>query len=93
MAMKEDKINIEFVKKIMTEKKTTLPSLRNQDWKKIKIEIEKVNKSLPNIPTSNITELNELIYTSKKLVYNEIGAPPESEQKCKTWIGNKYRRS
>ena len=30
----EDKIKIELIKKIMTEKKTALPSLRNQDWKK-----------------------------------------------------------
>ena len=30
----EAKINIELIKKIMTEKKTTLPSIRNQDWKK-----------------------------------------------------------
>ena len=30
----EDKINVEWIKKIMTEKKTTLRSLRNQDRKK-----------------------------------------------------------
>ena len=33
MLTPEEKINLEFMKKIMTEKKTTLPSLRNQDSK------------------------------------------------------------
>ena len=28
----------------MTEKKTTLPSLRNQDWKTVKVDTEKANK-------------------------------------------------
>ena len=32
--------------------KITLPFLRNQDWKKVKIDTEKVNKLLPNIPKS-----------------------------------------
>ena len=40
---KKEKIVV-LIKKIMTEKKTTLPSLRNQDWKNVKVEIEKVNK-------------------------------------------------
>ena len=40
----------------MTEKKTTLPSLMNQDWKKVKAETEKVNKLLPYIPSGNITK-------------------------------------
>ena len=43
----------------MTEKKT--PSLKNQDWKKVKQETEKVNKLLSNIP-------NELIYVWAKQV-------------------------
>ena len=40
--MQEDKMNVELIKKIMTEKKTTLPSLRNQDGKKVKVETKKV---------------------------------------------------
>ena len=31
------------MKKIMNEKKTTLPSHRNQDWKKVKTETKKIN--------------------------------------------------
>ena len=33
MSTQEDKINVELRKKIMTEKKTTLSSLRSQHWK------------------------------------------------------------
>ena len=38
-------MNIEILKRIMSEKKTTLPSLRNQDWETVKVETEK-NKRL-----------------------------------------------
>ena len=40
MLPQEDKMNVELIKKIMAEKKTTLPSRRNQ----VKIETEKINK-------------------------------------------------
>ena len=36
MFTQEDKINVELIKKIMIEHKTTLLFLRNQDWKKVK---------------------------------------------------------
>ena len=52
----EDQMNIELIKKIMTGKKTTSASFRSQDWKKVKVEFKKVNESLTNIPTDNITE-------------------------------------
>ena len=57
----------------MSEQKTTLPFLRNEDWKKIKEQSEKVNKLLQYIPTDNITKLNELIYAGANLVNNKIG--------------------
>ena len=57
----------------MSEKKTTLPSLRNQDWRTIKFETEKVNDLLTNIPTNEITELDDLIYAGAKLVCEKIG--------------------
>ena len=75
MLTQEDKINAELIKKNITEKKTSLPSLTKQAWKKVKIETEKVNKLYPNIPTSNITELNELTYERAKLVWDKIGIP------------------
>ena len=59
----------------MSKKKITLPSLRNQNWKKVKEETEKVNKLLPNIPTDNITELKQLIYAGAKLVCDKIDDP------------------
>ena len=36
MLTQENKINAELIKKIMTEKKIGLSSLKNQDWKKVK---------------------------------------------------------
>ena len=39
----EEKINVEIMKRIMSEKKTTLPSLRNQDWRTVKSIADKVN--------------------------------------------------
>ena len=56
----------------MIKKKTTLPSLRNQDWKKVKVETEKINKLSTHIPKGNITELNALIYAGSKLVCDKI---------------------
>ena len=61
MLKQENKIKVKFIKKIMTEKKTSLPSLRNQDLKKVKVETVKLNKLLQNIATCNSTELNEVI--------------------------------
>ena len=51
----------------MTEKKITLPSFGNKDLKKATVETEKISKLLTNIPTGDITELNELIYAGAKL--------------------------
>ena len=42
---------------------------------KIKIENEKINKLLPNIPVCNFTELNKLIYAGAKLVCDKIRVP------------------
>ena len=69
MLTQEDKIKEELIKKIMTENKITLPLLRNQDRKKVKVETEKVNKLLINIATVNISEL---IYARRKLVFDKI---------------------
>ena len=71
----EQKINLENVKRIMSSEKTILPSLRNREWKTLKIETNKINHILPYIPTNNITELNELIYAGAKLVCEKIGIP------------------
>ena len=40
----------------MSKKKNTLPSLKDQDGKKIKVETETINKLLTNIPMNNITK-------------------------------------
>ena len=57
----------------MSSEKTILPSLRNIEWKTLKIETNKINHILPYISTNNMTELNELICA--KLVCEKIGIP------------------
>ena len=59
----------------MSEKKTALDSIRNQDWRTVKYDTEKVNVLLTNIQTNIITELNDLIYAVVKLVCEKIGVP------------------
>ena len=56
-------------------------SLRNIEWKTLKIEMNRINHILPYIPTNNITELNELIYASAKLVCEKIWIPSKSTKK------------
>ena len=68
----EEKMNIEIIKRIISEKKTTLPSLMIEDWKTVKAETEKINKLSTNI-FSIIMELNDLIYSEAKLVSDYIG--------------------
>ena len=77
----EQKVNLEKLKRIMISEKTSLPSLRNIEWKTLKIETNKINHILPYIPTNNITELNELIYAGAKLVCENIGIPSKSTKK------------
>ena len=81
MLMQGNRINVELIKKIITEKKTKLLSLRNQDWKKMKTDIEKVNKLLRHILTCNTSERYKLIYARTKLVCDKIGIPPENSNK------------
>ena len=71
----EQKINLENIERIMSREKPILPSLRNLEWKKLKIKTNKINHKRPYIPTNNITELNELIYAGAKLVCKKIGIP------------------
>ena len=58
-----------------------LPSLRNIEWKALKIETNKINQVLPYISTNNITELNELIYAGANLVCEKIDIPSKSNKK------------
>ena len=60
----EDQINFELIKKILTEKNTTLPSLRNK--KKVKVETKMVNKLSPNIRARRRGDLLGLISTFPK---------------------------
>ena len=79
----EHKINLENVQRIMNWEKTSRPSLRNIEWRKLKIETEKINQILRHIPTNNITELNELIYAGAKLVREKIGIPQKARKQAR----------
>ena len=50
----EEKTNVDTIKRVVSEKKTNLPSLRNQDWRTVKSKTEKVNDLLTNISTNDI---------------------------------------
>ena len=79
-------MNEEILKRILSEKKIVLPSLRNQDWKTVKAETVKINDLITNIPNNNITELKNLIYAGAKLVCEKVGFPLENKNKiAKPW--------
>ena len=65
-------MRVELLKKIMTEKMTTLPFLRNKKRKKVKAKTKTI-KLVINIITDSISELNKLIYTGENLVCDEFG--------------------
>ena len=71
----EEKTDIDTIRRIISEKKTISPFLRNQNKRIFRSETEKVNDLLINSPTNNITELNDLIYAGAKLVCEKIGVP------------------
>ena len=52
---------IDRKKKTLTEEKKVLPSLGNQNWKKIKSETEKVYKLPRYIPPDDVTKLNRFV--------------------------------
>ena len=62
----------------MYSEKTTLPPLRNIEWRTVKTEMNKINQVLTYISTNNITELNELIYAGPKLDCEKIGISSKS---------------
>ena len=72
----------------MNSKKTTLPSLRNIEWRTVKAETNKVNQVLTYISTNNIAELNELINAGEKLVREKIGIPSKSMKEKSKQDGN-----
>ena len=74
----EEKLYLENLKRIMNSEKTTLPSLRNIEWRIVRAETNKVNQVLAYISTNNLTEVNELIYAGAKLVWEKIGIPSKS---------------
>ena len=60
--------NVESIKKIIPENKSTIPFFRIQNWKNVWVETKKVNKSLPNISMGNIVPF----YAGAKFFYDRI---------------------
>ena len=71
----EKKTNVDTIEIIISEKKTTWVSLRNQDWRKFRSETEKVNNLLTNIPINDSMDLIDLIYTEAKLFCEKSVSP------------------
>ena len=58
-----------------------IPSLRNIEYRTVKMETSKINQVLTYIPMNNVTGLNELIYAGRKLVCEKIGIRSKSMKK------------
>ena len=84
----EQKLILRNLKTILNSENTTLPSLRNIEWRIVKAETNKVNQVLTCISTNNKTELNELIYAGTKLVCKKIGIPSKITKKRQNQDGN-----
>ena len=65
----------------MNIEKTTLPSLSYIEWRTVKTTTNRINQVSPYISTSNIAELNKLIYAGAKLVNENIRIPSKSTKK------------
>ena len=74
----------------MSAKKSRLQSLRNQDLKTVKAEIEKINELSTHISTSNITELNELFYAREKFVCDKIMCSPKEHEQENQNLDSKF---
>ena len=64
----------------MNSVKTTLPSLRNIEWRTRKTETNRINQMLPYISTNNISELNDLIYAGAKRCVRKLGSPQKARR-------------
>ena len=68
----DDRINFELIKKSWLKRRLHYYSAGTKIRKKLR-EKQKIDKLLTNIPTGNITELNDLIHAGMKLDMNKIG--------------------
>ena len=87
------KVNFKNLKRILNSEKTTLPSLRNIEWRIVKAETNKVNQVLTYIPTNN----NRFKWTNlcwSKISLREHWDPlKKHESKVKTRMGISTRNS
>ena len=76
----------------MNNEKTTLPSLRSIEWRKVKTRTNEINEVLTYISTNNITEIYELFYAGAKLVCEKKGIHQKARKKKKNQDGNFERK-
>ena len=79
--LKKKKMNKEILKRIMFEKKTRLP--RNQNWKTVKTEIEKINVYLVNVYSAGdnpkvLLGFEVIQYTLRNCCNNSFSVSPPS---------------
>ena len=66
---KEKKINEDNLKKITSERKTTISLLRNHYWKRVKVYPEKIKQIVKIYFNNNIAEINGPIYVGVILIW------------------------
>ena len=72
LIQEEQKMNMEIIKRIMSEKKVIIPFPRNQRWKTVKAE-KKKEQIIKKYLNQQHHRLNEQIYAWAKLVWDKIG--------------------
>ena len=71
-------MNIDIIERIVSEKKPTLPSLRNQDWKTDKDKNWNNKRMINTYLSGKHQEINELVYPGAKLVCDKSHVPLKS---------------
>ena len=83
----EEKLLVERIKLIMNEtNRNRLPNLKRVDKKKLSEELKKVEAVLSKMPTSDITQTNDLIYAAATVVTENLGVKTaKKENKNDPW--------
>ena len=59
------------------------PNIKNAEWKKVKIEIKKVNNAIENTETKNLTDLNHLLKAEDIATAERLGVKQKYENNRK----------
>ena len=83
----EEKLLVERIQSIMNDKnRNRLLNLKRVDRKKVSEELKKVEAVLSKMPTSDITQTNDLIYAATTIVTENLGVKAaKKENKSDPW--------